>query len=100
MTNSKDWRSKNVNAIELNCKVVKTVVIPFHFYINPSFSGLSPLSSKTLHTPSSDSIFERYYPDFNKGGCEEGGGGGEVPTMFNFFPKCEIVEFLFKIHYG
>ena len=47
---TQDWRSKNVNAIELNCKVVKKVATP-HLYINPPFSGLSPFSSKKFHTP-------------------------------------------------
>ena len=36
--------------IELNCKVVKKVATP-HFYINPPFLGLSPLSSKNRRTP-------------------------------------------------
>ena len=53
MANSKDWRSENVNMIELNCKVVKK-------------SG--------NFVPPSDSIFGRSYPRlFNKGG---GRGGG------------------------
>ena len=37
----KDWRSENVNAIELNCKVVKKVATP-HFYINPPFQVYPP----------------------------------------------------------
>ena len=41
MDNSKDWRSENVNAIELNCKVVKKVVPP-DFYINPPFRFIPP----------------------------------------------------------
>ena len=64
MTNWKDWRSENVNLIELNCKVVKKVATP-HFCINPPFSGLSPLSSKKFCTPLpplSDSIFGRPFP--------------------------------------
>ena len=36
--------------MELNWKVVKKVATP-HFYINPDFSGLSPLSRKKFRTP-------------------------------------------------
>ena len=57
--------------IELNCKVVKKVATP-SFLHQPPFSGLSPLSSKTFHTPRSDSSFGRSYPPpLNK----RGGGG-------------------------
>ena len=64
MDNSNDWRSKNVNVIELNCKVVKKVA--------------KALSSKNVCTPASDPISGRSYPPFfNKG------GGGRVPTMWS-----------------
>ena len=59
----------------MNCKVIKKWQ-PLHFYIKPSFSGLSHFSSKKFPTPPSDSIFGRSYPPFNKGV-----GGGGVPTM-------------------
>ena len=38
--------------MQLNCKVIKNkkVATP-HFYINPTFSGLSPLSRKFLVPP-------------------------------------------------
>ena len=49
LANSKDWRSENVNAIELNCKAVKKVAIPY-FYINLPSSGLFLLSSKKVCT--------------------------------------------------
>ena len=48
---SKDWRSANVNAIELNCKVVKKVTTQISTSTPPPFSALSPLSSKTFCTP-------------------------------------------------
>ena len=53
----------------MNCKVIKKMATP-QFYINPLFSGLSPLSSKIFQPPPpSDSIFGRYHPlPFNKGG--------------------------------
>ena len=86
MADSKDWRSENVNAIKLNCKIVKKFATPLHFCINPPppFSGLSPLSTKKFRIPpSSDTIFGRSYPPpFNKGGgvvwfqlCQWVGGG-------------------------
>ena len=62
MANWKGWRSENVNAIKLNCKVVKKWQPP-HFYINSPFSGLSPpLSSRKFRTRPCDSIFGRSYP--------------------------------------
>ena len=58
MANSKDWRSENLNAIELSCEVVKKVATPPFLHQPPptpplhcSFSGLSPHSSKTFCTP-------------------------------------------------
>ena len=51
MINSKDWRSKNVNVIELNCKVVKKKWQPPPFLHQTPFTSLSPLSSKRSHTP-------------------------------------------------
>ena len=48
MAYSKDWRSENINVIELNCKVVKKVAAPSHFYINPSPLFQHLLSAVTL----------------------------------------------------
>ena len=51
MANSKDWRSKKVNVVELNCKVVKKVATP-HFYINPPlFKFIPPFSQKKFIPP-------------------------------------------------
>ena len=81
MANSKDWRSDNVNMIERNCKVVKKVATP-HFYINPPLSVLSPLSSKKIRTPSSDSISGRSSPPFNRE------GGSNYDWSLNLFFQC------------
>ena len=53
MANSKEWRSEKVNAIELNCNVVKNVATPLPISTStpPTFSGLYPLSSKKFRTP-------------------------------------------------
>ena len=84
MANSKDWRSKKVNVVELNCKVVKKVATP-HFYINPPlFKFIPPFSQKNSFPPS-DSIFGRSYPlppTFNKVQVRGGGFGGWGPTMW------------------
>ena len=48
-----------VNVIELSGN--KKVATP-HFYINPPFSDLSPVSSKKFQTSPRDSIFGRSYP--------------------------------------
>ena len=69
MDNSKDWRSENEHAIELNCKIVKKVATP------PLFSGLSPISSKKISHPPSDSIFGSPTPSpllIRKGGSNYG----------------------------
>ena len=50
MANSKDRRSENVNAIKLNCKVVKKVATP-HFYINPPFQFYPPFLAKNFVPP-------------------------------------------------
>ena len=77
----------------LNCKLIKKVVTP-HFYINPPFSGLSPLSSKQFRIPPSDSIFGRSYPPsptsppFNK---------GRVPTTKIYLVRSWI---LCRIYYA
>ena len=53
MANSKEERSENVNAIELNCKVVKKVA-------SPPFLHQPPFLAKNFALPS-DSIFGRSY---------------------------------------
>ena len=77
MANSKDWRSENVNAIELNRKVVKKVATPpppFPHQPPPSFSGLSSLSRKKFGTPQvTQFLGDATPPPFNK--------GGGVPTV-------------------
>ena len=67
----KDWRSENVNVIELNCKVVKKVATP-HFYINPPFQVYSPFLAKNfVPLPQVTQFLEvPTPPPFNK----EGGG--------------------------
>ena len=63
MANSKDWRSKNVNVIELNCKVVKKWQPPISTSIPPLFFRFIPrFLQKILYPPPSDSIFWRSYP--------------------------------------
>ena len=54
---------KTVDENVLNYKVVKKVATPpfLHQPSPPTFSGLSPLFRKKLHTPTSDSIFGRSY---------------------------------------
>ena len=69
-----------VNVNELNCKVIKKVATPSpspNFYINPSFSGLSPLSRKNAIAPQVTKYLEGPTPPFNK----EGGGGPTMPLM-------------------
>ena len=70
----KDWRSENVNAIKLNCKVVKKVRSPLttHFCINSPFSGLSPFSSKKFCHPQVNQFLEGAASPFNKGVGVEG----------------------------
>ena len=47
MANSKDWRSENVNAIELNCKVVKKVATAPPFLHQPPLSRfITPFLAK------------------------------------------------------
>ena len=70
-----DQKYTNDKMLWLNCKVIKKEIggVPY-FYINPPFSGLSPLCSKKFWTLPSDSIFRR--------GTEDRGEGGEgVSTM-------------------
>ena len=65
--------------IELHCKVIKKWQPP-HFYINPPFTGLSPLSSKNFVPPNPPQVTqfsEVLVPPL----IREGGGG--VPTMMN-----------------
>ena len=82
MGNSKDWRSKKVNVIELNCKVVKKVATP-HFYINPPFSSLSLLSHKKIHTSQVIQFLKGPTPPPPPPliRCRVWGGGGQGPTM-------------------
>ena len=73
----------------LNCKVIRKWQ-PSHFYMNPPFSGLSPLSSKKFCTPPpSDSIFGRSYPSplIRAGG---GAGGG---SNYVFYKKGSVKRF-------
>ena len=61
----------------LNCKVIKTSGTPPPplFYINPPFSGLTPLSSKKFRPPPQVTEFlEGPTPSFNKR-VERGGRG-------------------------
>ena len=62
--NSKDWRSENVNVIELNCKVVKKFVTPSISTANPPFQVYPHFLAKIFLPPSppSNSIFGRSYP--------------------------------------
>ena len=62
MANSKDWRSEKLNAIELNCNVVKKVTTPL-------FQVYTPFLAKNFVPPPSDAIYGRSYPPspFNKG---------------------------------
>ena len=85
MANSKDWRSENVNMIELNCKAVKKVATP-HFYINPPFLGLSPLSSKNRRTPLKWLNFWKVLSPFNKGE----GGSNDDSSLFS--PHVSLVK--------
>ena len=75
MANSKTERSENVNAIELNCKVAKKLQPPPPFLHQrpPSFSGLSLLSSKKIHTPQVTQFLEGPTPPLIR--------GRGVPTM-------------------
>ena len=64
--------------MQLNCKVIKKVATP-HFYINPSFSRLSPVFSKMFGTLQVAQFLERPTRPpsphfFNK-------GVGGVPTI-------------------
>ena len=63
MANSKDWKSENVNMIELICKLEEKVATPPPPY--PPFSGLSPLSSQRICTPGADlELIWGCYTDF------------------------------------
>ena len=56
IANSKDWRSKNLNVIELNCKVVTKVATPSPSQVYP------PFLAKYFAPPlPSDPIFGRSY---------------------------------------
>ena len=68
----------------LNCKVKKKWQPP-HFYINPPFWGLYPLSSKKFRTPQSDSIFGRSYPPPPSNPSFLIRGREGVPTMLTLF---------------
>ena len=98
IANSKDWRSENLNEIELNCEVVKKVATsPPHFYINPPFSGLSPHSSKRICTPSPQmtQFLEGPIPPLIRGGR---GSNYEMPMLFLAMIKI-IVDLICLINF-
>ena len=83
MANSKDWRSENLNAIELSCEVVKKVATPPISTSTPPphpstapFQVYPPILAKHFVPPPPKWLnFWKDLSPFNKGvGGEEGGG--------------------------
>ena len=88
MANSKDWRSKNVNAIKLNCNVVKKVATPPPPPppTLPPFLHQSPLLKVYLSFLTKNAIPPKWL-NFCKVGGGGGGGGGGRSNYVGFLPK-------------
>ena len=82
MANSKDWRSENVNAPELNCKVVKKVATPPlpppFVHQRPLFRSISPFKQKISYPPQVTQFLEGPTPQPPWGG---GGSNYEHPLV-------------------
>ena len=97
MANSKDWRSENLNAIELSCEVVKKVATPPFLHQPPH--PTPPLLLFRFIPPPKWLNFWKDLSPFNKGvGGEEGGGSNyEMPMLF--LTMIKIIDLICLINF-
>ena len=86
--------------MQLNLKVIKEVATPplprCHFYINPPFSGLSPLSSTIFGPPQVTQLLESLIPPLIRG---EGGFNYGFPCLICIYDvQIIFLNYFFELY--